>query len=187
MSETTTAGSSPLALGFMQLETDRLVLRPLSRGDLDDLAELHSDPEVTQFIGLFGNLDAADRIALAEASWRDRGFGLMAIETAEGGRFLGRCGFQEVAGRDDIELGWTLRRDAWGRGYASEAAAACLRWGFEDLGVPTVVSLIHPRNERDARVATRIGMTPDGTTDLRGTIVHVFRAEATPRTRPDGS
>jgi RimJ/RimL family protein N-acetyltransferase len=162
----------------MRLKTDRLVLRRLSRRDVDNLAALHSDAEVTQFIGLFGNLDATKRIAQAEASWRDRGFGLMAIETADGGRFVGRCGLQEVPGRDDVELGWTLHREVWGRGYASEAAAACLRWGLDDLGLSTVVSLIHPHNERAARVATRIGMTHDGATQLRGINVDIFRAVA---------
>lgn len=69
---------------------------------------------------------------------------------------------------------------AWGRGYAAEAAQACLRWGLDDLALPRVVSFVHPQNRRAARVASAIGMLRVGVTDLRGIKVDVYRADREP-------
>jgi RimJ/RimL family protein N-acetyltransferase len=114
----------------------------------------------------------------AVVDWRTRGYGLMAVTDRASGRFLGRCGLQSVTGHAEPELGWVLRADAWGRGYGSEAARACLAWALADLRLTSVISLIHPRNHAAVRVAERVGMVHDGAAELRGVPVDVYRANS---------
>lgn len=136
---------------------------------------LHADPEVTTYIGLFGNLDPLQRVAAAQVNWHDHGFGLMAVTDRDSGRFLGRCGLQTVAEHREVELGWVLHRAAWGHGYAVEAAGACLHWALGELALPSVISLVHPDNVAAARVAAKIGMRPEETTELSGIRVQTYR------------
>ncbi len=100
--------------------------------------------------------------------WAEHGFGLLAVEERASGEIVGWVGpwhpvfAPELAA--EVELGWTLRPAAWGRGLASEGAAAALDATFAHLGVPEVISLIHPENERSAAVAARLGMRHAGDT-----------------------
>jgi RimJ/RimL family protein N-acetyltransferase len=144
----------------VQLETRRLLLRPISMADLDEFAALHADPEVTRFIFSFDRPESEERLRKDEREWRERGHGLLAMLDRESGRFLGRTGLKHWTEFDETEVGWVLRRDAWGHGYATEAARACLEWGFSELEVPYLTAMISPGNDRSIRVAERLGMTP---------------------------
>jgi RimJ/RimL family protein N-acetyltransferase len=148
------------ARGVLLIETERLRLRPMEMGDLDEFAALHADPEVTQFIRPLGRAGAEERLRRDEGEWRERGHGLLAILDRESDAFLGRCGLKHWPQFDETELGWALRRDAWGHGYATEAARACVKWGFAELDVPYLTAMINPANVRSIRVAERLGLTP---------------------------
>src|SRR5439155_5805208 len=89
------------------------------------------------------------------------GFGLWAIELKETGRLVGDCGpaIREVEGTPEVEMGWHVNGNQWGRGLATEAAAASRDWVFEWLGLPRVISLIQSRNVPSRRVAEKIGMS----------------------------
>ena len=95
--------------------------------------------------------------------WRTYGFGLWAVEEKEGGRMVGFAGLCHPlwfpAYARAVEVGWRLRRDAWGLGYATEAGREALRVGLEDREMPEVLPFIHPANQRSAAVAERLGMT----------------------------
>ncbi len=164
----------------MQIETERLLLRPVSIEDLDEFAELHADPEVTRFIHPFDRAEAEARIRLSEEEWRERGHGLLAVLDREGGRFLGRAGHRHWPQFGETELGWALRRDGWGKGYATEAGRACIDWGFAELDVPYLTAMIGPANVRSARVAERLGFTPLRDDVLLGdpVVVHSIAAPA---------
>ena len=156
------------------LETPRLLLRPLRAGDRDAYASLFADPEVTGYIGgPLGRDDAARQLDGIVARFAVDGLGPLAVERREDGRLVGRVGFwiwdrrdwtgghtlRELGDEAEVELGWILGRDAWGRGYATEAASPVLRHGFGELRLPRIVSLIDARNERSVRVAERLGAT----------------------------
>jgi RimJ/RimL family protein N-acetyltransferase len=143
----------------MVRETERLRLRPMEPRDLDDLVALHADPEVTEFIRPLDAGQARERLRRDGEEWRQRGHGLLAVIERTNGAFLGRCGLKHWPQFDETELGWALRRDAWGRGYATEAGRACIEWGFE-LDVPYLTAMISPANVRSARVAERLGLAP---------------------------
>jgi RimJ/RimL family protein N-acetyltransferase len=156
------------------IETERLLLRPLSIGDLEDFAKLHTDREVTRFISAFDRAESEARLRQNDAEWRERGHGMLAILDRGSGEFLGRAAVKYWPQFDETELGWTLRREAWGRGYATEAARACITWGFSELEVPYLTAMISPANARSVRVAERLGMTPLRDDVLLGEAVVVY-------------
>jgi RimJ/RimL family protein N-acetyltransferase len=160
----------------VRLESERLVLRLPRLDDAPAAAEHLTDPEVMRFIGLGGATVPREACADVVQTWLDRwaanGFGQFAVERREDGRFLGRVGLlvwdrvgwvQSTlpdAEEPEVELGWTLAREHWGRGYATEAAAAVRDWAFGELGLERLVSIVHPDNTASARVATKLGALP---------------------------
>ena len=88
--------------------------------------------------------------------------------------FLGRCGLKHRPQFGETELGWVLRRDAWGHGYATEAARVRLEWGSAEFDVPHLTAMVNPDNFRSIRVAERLGMAPMRNDVLLGDPVVVY-------------
>ncbi|MGN6332808.1 MAG: GNAT family N-acetyltransferase [Motilibacteraceae bacterium] len=160
--------------------TARLLLRRWRRPeDLAPFAALNADPEVVEHLP--GPLTRAESDALVErieAHHERWGFGLWAVQVADGGPLHGRlAGFTGLAvpGFDPpfphratpcVEVGWRLARAAWGHGYATEAAREALRVAFDELALPEVVSFTVPANLRSQAVMRRLGMTYDAASDF---------------------
>lgn len=144
----------------MLLETRRLLLRPITFDDLDEFVALHSDPEVTRFVNRLDRPLAEERLRRNEEEWRERGHGLLAVIDRESGEFLGRAAVKHWPQLEETEVGWVLRRDVWGRGYATEAGRACVDWGFSLLEVPHLTAMISAANYRSIRVAERLEFEP---------------------------
>lgn len=149
------------------LGTPRLLLRRWRRADVDQLAAINADPEVMRFIGDGSVADrartAAD-VAAFERLWRQRGFGRFAVELRETGELVGFVG---MAIPDDlpeimpaVEIGWRLARVHWGRGVATEAARAALRYAFGEAGLDRLVSVHVLGNTGSERVMQKLGMRP---------------------------
>jgi RimJ/RimL family protein N-acetyltransferase len=166
------------------IETERLLLRPVEMADIDEFVALHDDPDVTRFIWRFDRSAAEQRLRQAELEWSERGHGMFAVLDRAGERFLGRAGLRYWPQFDETEVGWVLRRDAWGHGYAAEAARACIDRGFASLAVPYLTAMIHPGNERSIRLARRLGLSPLRTDVLLDTavVVHALTREDWPST-----
>jgi RimJ/RimL family protein N-acetyltransferase len=164
------------------IESERLLLRRFSIEDLDDFAALHADPEVTQFVRPLDREEAEERLRRDEHEWEQRGHGLLAVTDKESGRFLGRTGLKHWPQFEETEVGWILRRDAWGCGYATEAARACVEWGFAELDLPYVTAMISPGNARSIRVAERLGFSSLREDFLLGepVVVHALRRTSAP-------
>ncbi|QKW04959.1 GNAT family N-acetyltransferase [Streptomyces sp. NA04227] len=156
------------------IETERLILRPLGTADADLFVELHADPRVNRFVGAYSRQQALERLALIERQWSERGHGLCAIELRSTGEFVGRSGLQYWEQFDEVELGWTLRAEHWGHGYATEAARACLDWGFATLQEDYFTALIRPGNEPSVKVAERLGFSPRRQDEVMGNAVTVY-------------
>jgi RimJ/RimL family protein N-acetyltransferase len=145
------------------LQTERLVLRGWREGDLDALARMMANPEVARFIGGVQPRSSVWRtMAMYVGLWALWGFGFWALERKSDGVFLGRVGLWQPEGWPGIELAWSLDRPYWGNGYATEAARAALEYGFVNLPVPKLLSLIDPENTASQRVARRLGETKGG-------------------------
>jgi RimJ/RimL family protein N-acetyltransferase len=153
------------------LTTDRLVLRPFRDDDLDAYAEICADPEVMRYLGDGKPLSRAEawrQMAFIVGHWQLKGFGLWAVEEKASGALIGRAGLLHPEGWPGFELGWTLGRQWWGKGYATEAARMALRYAFEELDRDHVISLIRPENHPSIRVAERLGERLEGEVELFG-------------------
>jgi RimJ/RimL family protein N-acetyltransferase len=158
------------------LASPRLLLRMFRESDLDAYAEMCGDPEVMRFLGDGQPLDRAAawrHMAMVVGHWQLRGFGLWAVEERGTGQMVGRVGCWQPEGWPGFELGWTMRRGYWRRGYATEAALVALDFAFQ-LGQRRVISLIDPNNGPSIAVARRLGMTIDGSTELKGHPVVIY-------------
>ena len=143
----------------MHLETERLLMPPLSADHTAALAEVYADPEVARYIG-GAALDAegsAAQVARFEAVWREYGFGQSALVDRASGALLGRAGLHPWPQWDEVELGYVLARHAQGRGLATEAARAWLDVASETLALDRLTAVIHPDNAPSRALATRLG------------------------------
>jgi ribosomal-protein-alanine N-acetyltransferase len=146
---------------MFRLETERLILRPWTPEDRPAFKALTYDPEVMRYV------HGGEPYSEAEV---DEWFSRQARQLAEGdvcmgamiekesGRLVGIAGTQPLGTTGDLEIGWWLARDVWGRGYATEAGGAAMRHVLETLGRKRVVAIIDPGNEPSKRVVGRLGM-----------------------------
>ena len=165
-----------LFLNEIILETERLILRMFCEADFEAYAKLSADPEVMRFLGgkTFDRLEAWRHMAFIVGHWQLLDYGLWAVEEKSSGNLVGRIGFLNPAGWPGFELGWTLSREYWGRGYATEGARRALQYGFNELDRPHIISLIHPDNRASIRVAERLGEKLEGKTQLLGHDVLIY-------------
>jgi RimJ/RimL family protein N-acetyltransferase len=153
-----------------ELRTERLLLRQWRPADRDDFAALNADPAVMRHIGS-GPLDRAGSDGLwsqLRRDWSDRGHAPWAVERADDGALLGFCGLAIPTFLPQVlpavEIGWRLRRDAWGHGYATEAAQAALDAAWRMMGMAQIVAIVHPDNDRSRALAERLGRRVTGRT-----------------------
>jgi RimJ/RimL family protein N-acetyltransferase len=106
--------------------------------------------------------------------WLLRGYGVWAVERQTDGAFVGRVGLWNPAGWPGLEVGWTLARDAWGQGYATEAARTAVEWAWAVLGAEGLISIIDPGNAASIRVAERLGARPLRDEMLYGSTVVIY-------------
>jgi RimJ/RimL family protein N-acetyltransferase len=157
----------------MRIETERLLLRVPDESDLDAWTAMLTDPEVARYLGPpFGSrAEVAEHIRTVQERHEADGFGQLAVVRKDDGAVIGRAGFlvwdtrtwstttlREVGRHAQVEVGWTLARDAWGFGYATEAGAACRDDGFARLGLSRLAAVIQHGNEPSFAVARRLGM-----------------------------
>ena len=141
------------------LETERLILRELEPDDLDGLFEVLGDPAAMRYYPApFDRERVAGWIEWARQGYRDHGFGLWAVIRRSDGRLLGDCGpmLQPVEGREIPEIGYHIVPAEQGRGYATEAARACVAWVFANTSFDIVCSLVILDNAPSRAVAAKV-------------------------------
>jgi ribosomal-protein-alanine N-acetyltransferase len=162
------------------LHTERLTLREFLAQDTDALAVVLSDPEAMKYFPAPLNLaQTKEWIDRNQRRYAEDGVGLWAMAWKATGEVIGDCGIirQQVDGEYLFEIGYHLRRDHWGQGIATEAAIACREWGFANLNVERIISLIRPENTPSRRVAQRNGMTIWKEVEWRGLRHFVYAVE----------
>ncbi|RUS46182.1 GNAT family N-acetyltransferase [Cohnella sp. AR92] len=148
---------------MIHIETPRLLLRDWTDADLSPFRRMNADEQVMRF---FPNALSFSQTDTFYRSIRDEfdecGYGLYAAESKESREFIGFIGFHRASFEADftpcIEIGWRLKHEAWGRGYATEGAEACLRHGLGELAFPEVYSFTAEINKPSSRVMEKIGM-----------------------------
>jgi RimJ/RimL family protein N-acetyltransferase len=148
------------------LTTARLRLEPVADAHFDELLAMNGIPEVMRYIT--GKPDTPDdtlgMIARAKARWAAFGFTTWAIFEAGGARLIGLCAIMHLGGdpANSLELGWRLRPEAWGKGYASEATRRIAQFAFDELDAQSVCAVCDPDNLASRRVMERLGMRDQG-------------------------
>lgn len=147
---------------FLPAPTPRLAFRQMTTDDLDDMAALLGDLAVMRY---YPRPKARDE-ALAWIDWNQRlyqqeGFGLWLVTLLTTGEFVGECGLtpQQIEGTVEIEIGYHVRSDLQGHGYATEAAAACRDLARDVLTTNRLIAITHPNNTASQRVAEKIRLT----------------------------
>jgi RimJ/RimL family protein N-acetyltransferase len=153
------------------ISTARLVLRPFGPADLAPFAALNADPLVVEWLGNSLTRDESDDMAERfSAELQREGWGSWAVEVIGGAAFIGMVGLHRVRPSypfaPAIEIGWRLDPSHWGLGYATEAAAASLSFGFDTSGLDEIVAFTAAVNVRSQSVMQRIGMVRDLTADF---------------------
>ena len=146
----------------LHLRTERLDLRPLVPEDLDDLAAMLGDPVgMAAWPAPLTYEESRAWISRNRERYGTDGFGRCAVVWRETGELVGDAGLArtEVEGTPEVELGWVVRHDLWGRGIATEAGAAWRDFAFEELGLTRIVSMIDEANAASRRVAEKLGMS----------------------------
>jgi RimJ/RimL family protein N-acetyltransferase len=161
---------------MVELETERLLLRVWRNEDFEAYARICADAEVMRYLGgkPYSRLEAWRHMAYLVGHWQLRGFGHWAVEEKASGELIGRLGLQYPEGWPGFEIGWTLGRDHWGKGFATEGARKVLAHAFSEMGRDHVISLIHPENRASIRVAERLGESVEGQTEVLGIGVLIF-------------
>jgi RimJ/RimL family protein N-acetyltransferase len=145
----------------MILRTPRLRLEPIQDSHFEGLRDLHANPAAMRFLGGPKTEDEVRAwISAARGHWARFGFSWwVAIEPGTE-QLVGVVSTQhlETDEAKPIEIGWRLRPEHWGKGYATEAGQAMLRFAFDQVGVPEVYAVAHPENQASLRVMQRLGM-----------------------------
>ena len=159
----------PFTATIPRIQTDRLLLREHRRADFDDFAANSADPEATTFLSGVSDRRTAWRIYLASTgSWVLDGRGWWSVELRATGVMVGTVGVFVRESAPDFEIGWTVFRAHWRKGYGAEAAQAALDHAFTDYGTKRVIAHIDPKNEGSIGVALKIGMRFEGDADFYG-------------------
>lgn len=148
---------------MIYIETTRLRLRDWQEADFEPFSRMNADEEVMRYFPKTLSKEESDAFAQAIiAEIKEFGFGLYAVEVKETNEFIGFIGFHRATFESDftpcIEIGWRLKKEAWGRGYATEGAKACLQYGFEELGFGEIFSFTADINEPSKHVMRKIGL-----------------------------
>jgi [ribosomal protein S5]-alanine N-acetyltransferase len=148
------------------LSTQRLLLRPFAPEDEDALFGLWNDPHVRRYLWddhLVSREQVHEQLALSEREFRERGYGQFTLALKEWpGVLIGFSGLRRIDGTQEVELLYGLYQSFWGRGLATEAARAVLRFGFEELGLEEILAGADFDNTASIRVMERLGMTYAG-------------------------
>ena len=145
----------------LQLETKRLVLRPMLESDFESLLLIFTDPKVmAAFNHPLFNLEQMSRWLSRNLKHQNEfGYGLFSVILKETGELIGDCGLEVMEDMGAAELGYDFRSIFWNQGYATEAATAVRDYAFQVLRLPRLISLIRLGNQASRRVAEKVGMT----------------------------
>lgn len=143
------------------IETERLLIQEWEPDDWLPFRRIASDPEVMRYIGTgvpWTDERTRQFVARQIENFNRYGFCMWKLVEKATGRLIGHCGLQYLGTTGEIEIGWWLARDCWGRGFATEAAKAALRYGFETLHLRRIVAIVQPDNQASINVTRKLGM-----------------------------
>jgi ribosomal-protein-alanine N-acetyltransferase len=179
------------------IETERLRLRPFTLEDLPALRAMRAKEEVARYLGTSALQTpefVEQRLRSYLECYRQHGFGVAAVSEKSGDKLIGWSGLQPLEfgwngersakAEQEIEVGYSFDSPHWGKGYATEAGAAWLRYGFEEAGLRRIIAVASPKNEASWRVMEKLGMKYETTEQHYGNecvVYAISRDEFEPR------
>ena len=141
-------------------ESERLQLRPFHVDDAAGMLELNNNPDVLRFTGdpPFGSLEATRDFIQAYDHYQHHGYGRWTVLSKASGAYIGWCGLRMDSDTSMVDLGYRILLSEQGKGYATEAGQACLKYGFEVLELPFIVGRVMDGNNASIRVLEKLGM-----------------------------
>lgn len=142
------------------LETDRLFLREWNIKDSENLYQLNLNPNVVKYTGdkAFESIAEAENFLANYKDYEINGFGRWAVNNKSNGEFLGWCGLKYVKELNETDVGFRFFEEHWNKGFATESAKACLKYGFENLNLKTIIGRAMAENVASQKVLEKIGM-----------------------------
>ena len=167
-----------------RIETERLILRPHTIEDILPAYEMNLDTEVSKYTGDGGvvSLSEIERRIKEDVmgDYAKYGFGRFAVELKSKNKFIGFAGLKYLEDLDEVDLGYRLMSEYWGKGYATEASRACVKFGFEVLELDRVIALVMPDNEASINVLLKLGFKFDTFIEEDGEQVKKYSLEKQP-------
>lgn len=153
-------------MNLPSIETARLFLRVYAPGDLDARHAIRNDPDIYQYFPPYytppTKEKAREGIALSIQRWQENGFGEFAVIEKISGELIGYCGLMHLDNTEEIEIYYGFPKKYWGKGYATEAARAVLKFAFDEVNLTQVVAVTNPKNIASQKVLEKIGLKFQG-------------------------
>ncbi|QDV61158.1 GNAT family N-acetyltransferase [Crateriforma conspicua] len=164
-------------------QTRRLLHRAFDLGDAEAFFRLNSDQDVMKFTGepLLSSLKQASEAIECYTDFERYGFGRWACVEKQSGRVIGFCGLKYLPDLDEVDVGYRLMPEFWGRGFATEACAACLEFGFRILQLKEIIAMVMPANAASIGVVRKCGMRCEGEVSYEGIpVLRFVKTNASP-------
>lgn len=161
-----------------KIETERLILRPFTMDDIAPSYEMNLDKRVSNFTGDGGivSIEEIERRITEDVlgDYGKHGYGRWAVEFKEESKFIGFAGLKYLEDMNEVDLGYRLMYDYWGKGIATEAAIACLNFGFETLGLKRIIAMLLPDNAASIRVLEKLDFQFEKEFIEDGDLIHQY-------------
>lgn len=161
------------------IETDRLILRPFTREDIEPAYQLNLDAEVSKYTGDGGvvSREEIERRIVTHVlgDYARHGYGRHAVELKSTGEHIGFAGLKFLDDLNEVDLGYRLARTHWGKGLATEAGRVLVDFGMQDLELPSIIALLLPDNIGSVRVLEKLGFTFEGEQMEDDLLAHCYR------------
>lgn len=170
-----------------EIETERLLLRMYMQEELEIVYKMLADKDVTRFYPPGFSIKREDVLSSLPRRlkrWREQGFGQLGVFEKKSGKLTGYCGLQYFDSTPEVEIFYGLFKEFWGKGYATEAAKAMLRFGFEETNLDKIAAGTHPDNFASQKILQKIGLEKhDGLKrfyNIDSVYFSIFRADYKP-------
>jgi ribosomal-protein-alanine N-acetyltransferase len=161
------------------IETKRLILRKFTLDDVEPSYKMNMDPIVSQFTGDGGVVSREEIHRRIEENvmgdYKKYGYGRLAVTLKSTGEFIGFAGLKYLDDMDEVDLGYRFIQEVWGQGIATEACTPLIKYGFEELGLKSIIAMVLPENKASIRVLEKLNFVFDKNIDADGDDALLFR------------
>ena len=145
------------------IETDRLLLRPYTLDDAQEVWEYQRDPAVTKYtndggVRTLAEIESILQDVIIEGDYVEYGYGRMAVVHRESNKVIGFCGLKYLPELDQVDIGYRYAKEYWGQGLATEAGLAVMQFGWQELQLPRIIGMALPENKASVRVLEKLGL-----------------------------